>query len=71
MGGRVPKRRKKRGKGGSSTEMRAWGQEPTGCQEKEKCTVHEDNECGTMSWPCGDKVLIGPTPTVSVGHAAK
>ena len=44
-------------------------QERTGGQEKEKRTVHEDGECGTMSWPCEDTVLMGPTPTACAGHA--
>ena len=44
-------------------------QERTRGREKEKCTVHKDGECGMMSWPCEDKVLTGPTPTASGGHA--
>ena len=38
-------------------------------REKEKRTVHEDGECGTMSRTCEDRVLMGPTPTASTGHA--
>ena len=38
-------------------------------REKEKHTVHEDGECGTMSRPCEDRVLMGSTPTASAGHA--
>ena len=38
-------------------------------REKEKSTVHEDGECGTMSRTCEDRVLMGSTPTASVGHA--
>ena len=44
-------------------------QERTGGQEKEKRTVHEDGECGTMSRICEDRVLMGSTPTASAGHA--
>ena len=44
-------------------------QERTEGQEKEKRTVHEDGECGTMSRPCEDRVLMGSTPTASAGHA--
>ena len=44
-------------------------QERTGGREKEKRTVHEDGECGTMSRTCEDRVLMGPTPMASVGHA--
>ena len=36
-------------------------QEQTGGQEKEKRTVHEDGECGTMSWTSEDRVLKDPT----------
>ena len=44
-------------------------QERTGGRENEKRTVHEDGECGTMSRTCEDRVLMGPTPTASAGHA--
>ena len=44
-------------------------QERTGGREKEEHTAHKDGECGTVSWPCEDRVLMGPTPTASVGHA--
>ena len=44
-------------------------QERTRGREKEKRIVHEDDECGMMSRPCEDRVLMGPTPTVSAGHA--
>ena len=44
-------------------------QERTGGQEKEKRTVHEDGECGTMSRTCEDRVIMDSTPTTSVGHA--
>ena len=44
-------------------------QERTGGREKEKRIVHEDGECGTMLWTCEDRVLMGPTPTASAGHA--
>ena len=44
-------------------------QERTGDREKEKRTVHEDSECGMISRPCEDRVLMGSTPTASVGHA--
>ena len=43
-------------------------QERTGGREKEKRTVHEDGECGTMSWTSEDRVLMGSTPTASTGH---
>ena len=49
----------------------AWGREPIGCWEKEKCTVHEDGECDTMSRLCENRVLKVPTQTAFVGHAAK
>ena len=49
---------------GDEGEDQEW---PRG-QEKEKHTVHEDDECGTMSRPCEDRVLMGPTPTTSAGH---
>ena len=38
-------------------------------REKEKRTIHEDGECGTMSRTCEDRVLMGSTPTTSAGHA--
>ena len=44
-------------------------QERSRGREKEQRTVHEDGECGTMSRTCEDRVLMGPTPTASVGHA--
>ena len=67
-----PKEERREGEGGGSgTGDEAWGQEPTGCWEKEKRTVHEDGECGTMSRPRENGVLMGPTQTASVGHAAK
>ena len=44
-------------------------QERTRGREKEKRIVHEDGECGTMSQICEDRVLMGSTPTASVGHA--
>ena len=43
-------------------------QERTGGWEKEKRTVHEDGECGTMSRTCEDMVLMGPTPMESAGN---
>ena len=65
-----PKEERREGKEGSGMGMRAWGQEPTGCREKEKHTVHEDGDCGTMSRPCKNTLLKGPTQTASIGHAA-
>ena len=47
------------------------GREPTGRQEKEKCTVHKDGECGTMLRPREKGKLKGPTQTAFVGHAMK
>ena len=43
-------------------------QERTRGREKKKRIVHEDDECGTMSQPCEDRVLMGPTPMASAGH---
>ena len=72
MGGRVPKRRKKGGKkGGSGMGMSVWGREPTGRQEKEKCTVHKDSECGPMLRPREKGKLKGLTQTAFPGHATK
>ena len=56
-------------KEGRRVRYRDEDQERTRGREKEKRIVHEDDECGTMSWPCEDKVLMGPTPTTSTGHA--
>ena len=64
-GGRVPKRRKK---GGVRYGDEGEDQERTGGRDKEKRTMHEDGECGTMSQTCEDRVLMGPTPTASAGH---
>ena len=47
------------------------GREPTGRQEKEKCIVHKDGECGTMLWPRGKGKLKGLTQTAFTGHATK
>ena len=47
------------------------GREPTGRQEKEKCTVHKDGECGTMLWPHEKGKLKGLTQTAFIGHAMK
>ena len=52
--GRPCPQKKKEGKGvryGDEGE----DQERTGGREKEKRTVHEDGECGTMSRPCEDR----------------
>ena len=53
-GGRIPKRRKRRGKGGDG------GRELIGCQEKGKRTVHEYGGCGIMPWLREDRVLVVP-----------
>jgi len=66
-GDHVPKRRKRRE--GVWYGDEGEDQERTGGQEKEKHTVHKDGECGTMSRPCEDRVLMGSTPTASAGHA--
>ena len=46
------KKKEREGNGGGpvrGTTVR--GREPTGRQEKEKCTVHKDSECGPMLRP--------------------
>ena len=47
------------------------GREPTECRGKEKRTMHEDGEYGTMPRPHENGVLMDPTQTAFVGHAAK
>ena len=47
------------------------GREPTGRQEKEKCTVHKDSECGPMMRPREKGKLKGLTQTAFIGHIAK
>ena len=66
--GRPCPQKKKEGRGvwyGDEGKDQEW----IGGREKEKRTVHENGECGTMSWTCEDRVLIGLTPTVSAWHA--
>ena len=60
--------KKKEGRGvryGDEGEDQEW----TRGREKEKRTMHEDGECGTMSRPCEERVLMGLTPTACAGHA--
>ena len=66
-------RKKREGemRGGPVRETTVRGTEPTGRQEKEKCTVHKDSECGTMLRPRKKGKLKGPTQTAFVGHAMK
>ena len=58
-------------RGGPVRETTVRGREPTGRQEKEKCTVHKDGECGTMLWPREKGKLKGLTQTAFTGHATK
>ena len=48
-------------RGGPVQETTVRGREPTGRQEKEKCTVHKDGECGTMLRPREKGKLKGLT----------
>ena len=47
-GGWVPKRRKRRGKGGMIWGTRAWGSRVNQMLRKGEHTVHEDGWCGPM-----------------------
>jgi len=65
-----PKEEKKGGEWGVR-----YGDESAGVEsrpdarKKEKRTVHKDGECGTISRTCEERVLMGPKPTTSAGHA--
>ena len=60
VGGRVPKRGKRRGERGVWYESEDGDWEPTGCQEKGKSTVHEYGGCDIMSWLHEDGLLVDP-----------
>ena len=67
-----PKEERREGKRGDPVRGRGVGVESrSDARKKEKRTVHKDGECGTMPRPHRNGVLMGPTQTVSVGHAAK
>ena len=57
-GGHVPKRRKREGKGGSSTGMRARIKSQKDARKGGKRTVHEYDGCGIMLWLREDRVLV-------------
>ena len=60
-----------RGKGGVWYGDKGVGSRADQMLGKEIRTVHEDDECDTMSQLRENRVLMVPTQTASVGHAAK
>ena len=66
-----PKEERKEREGGLVRGMRHESRELTGCWEKEKRTVHKDDECGTMPQPRENGELEDPTQMASAGHTVK